>query len=785
VALATALPVATLASPPGRAPVPLNADLTGRVTDSMYGKPLSGADLLVARNNSVIARVTADQFGSWRVHDLAPGTYQVTARLIGFTPQTRTVEIGTSAADVVLDIKLAPSVVQLNEIGVTASPVALNTRTGDQVFKESDYQGAPTQTTSQILQQSIAGAARAPTGEVHIRGQHAEYTYYIDGLPVPPGISGSLNELFDPTVVNTINFQTGGWDAEYGRRNAAIVNVQTKVPSGPFHLSATGYAGNYASNGQTLTMSANSGKFGFFVAGTRQATDLRREPVVADTDAAGHITDIKNYSNDGQDLFGFAKMQYVATDHDLINLDANFSRSRFATPFDSAAGVIDDRQQDINHFVNLSWQHRDIAGAHSGSEAFAGVYFRHGALNYTPGVNDDPTFSFQPDPTLYNISEDRSFNIYGLKADYLLQSTPHLNFKFGTDLSITRGAEAFAATDASGNPGPASNSPLNGSDQAVYAESVIQPSEKVEFRVGLRYDRHQYPLSATDNASVDQVSPRFRVNVYPNAATNIWFYYGRLFVPTNTEDLRSITTAATGGDVSTPTVPERDHFFELGYIHRFSGVVAKVSVYHKISSPGIDDTQIPGSAITTDVNIDQVRITGIEAVLEVRPGGPLSGFANLSINHAYGTGAVTGAFLAETPPTQPFDLDHDQRMSVVAGLTFSSSQLLVTATGIYGSGLTNGLTPNAPGLPGFDPTQDPTPVLGTGLFDFNKPFKVDPNFIVNASAGYSINSGKTSLRPQVFVDNLFNSKYTLKGAFFSGASFGRPRTFSVRLTVGI
>ena len=55
VAIATALPVATLASPPGRGPAPLNADLTGRVTDSMYGKPLSGADLLVTRSSSVIA----------------------------------------------------------------------------------------------------------------------------------------------------------------------------------------------------------------------------------------------------------------------------------------------------------------------------------------------------------------------------------------------------------------------------------------------------------------------------------------------------------------------------------------------------------------------------------------------------------------------------------------------------------------------------------------------------------------------------------------------------------
>src|SRR5438477_637779 len=104
------------------------------------------------------------------------------------------------------------------------------TRTGDETFKMEQYHGAPTNTTSQIVQQSIAGAARAPTGEVHIRGQHAEYTYYVDGVPVPSGISGSLNELFDPMVANGINFKTGGWDAEYGNKNTAIVNVLTRIP---------------------------------------------------------------------------------------------------------------------------------------------------------------------------------------------------------------------------------------------------------------------------------------------------------------------------------------------------------------------------------------------------------------------------------------------------------------------------------------------------------------------------------------------------------------------------
>src|SRR5438128_116368 len=158
-----------------------------------------------------------------------------------------------------------------------AAPLAVDTRTGNQIFKQNDYHGAPTNTTSQILQQSIVGAARAPTGEVHIRGQHAEYTYYVDGVPVPSGISGSLNELFDPQVVNQIDFQTGGWDAEYGNKNAAVVNVNTRIPTGGAHVDASGYGGSFNANGGALNLSTNAGKWGFFFSGARQSTDMGRE----------------------------------------------------------------------------------------------------------------------------------------------------------------------------------------------------------------------------------------------------------------------------------------------------------------------------------------------------------------------------------------------------------------------------------------------------------------------------------------------------------------------------
>jgi hypothetical protein len=760
-------------------------DVTGAVTDSASGKPLAGADVSLAQKGQIVARTSTDDFGRFRIHDLSAGVYQLEVRLIGFRPAARDIEITDRGGEVNATFLLSPAPVELQALEVSAAPVAVDTRTGNQVFKQNEFQGSPTLTTSQIVQQAIAGAARAPTGEVHIRGQHAEFTYYVDGIPVPPGISGSLNELFDPSIVNEINFQTGGWDAEYGLRNAAIVNITTRVPAGPFHADVSSYVGSFASNGQTVNLSGNSGKFGLFLSGTRQATDLRREAVVADTDAAGNITAIRNYANHGNDLFGFGKLSYVPTDHDLVNLDVSWSRSRFQTPFDSTAGIIDDQQQDVNGFVNLGWRHQVTSGHTAGSELFVGAFYRHGSLAYTPGANDDPTFAFAPDTTLYNISEDRTFNLAGVKLDYLLRLSERLSFKAGTQSSLVRGHENFSAFNASGS-GPSSDSPLDGNDVGVYVQTQIAPSEKGELRTGIRFDNHNYPVSPTENANTSQFSPRVRLSFFPDPGTTIWAYYGRLFLPTNTEDLRAITSAGQGGVALQPTIPERDHFFELGLTHRFPfGVVAKLSAYHKRSSPGIDDTQVPGTAITTDVNIEQVRITGIESTLEIRPPGPVTGFLNLAIAHAYGYGAVTGGFFPVTPPAQTFDLDHDQRLSATAGLTYGGQGLLLTVTGIYGSGLTNGLTPNTPGVAGFDPTLPSTGPLGTGLFDFNKEFKVDPSFILNASASYTFTAGGLLLRPQVYVDNVFDKLYLLKGAFFSGTTFGRPRTVQVRLNVGI
>ena len=760
---------AAIAAPPPAVAVRVDGDIAGTVIDSSTGRPLGGGDVRILRGAEVVAATTTDPFGRFTIHNLAAGQYTVEVRFLGFRAGRREVTVAAAEGLTALDFPLAPVPLEIAAVEVKAAvPLAVDTRTGDQIFKQNDYHGAPTNTTSQILQQSIVGAARAPTGEVHIRGQHAEYTYYVDGVPVPAGISGSLNELFDPQVVNQIDFQTGGWDAEYGNKNAAVVNVTTRIPAGGFHSDLSGYGGSFGTSGEGVSASTNAGRLGLFFSGASQVTDMRREPVVFDTAANA----VENFHNHGNDIFGFGKIQYVPSTRDVVNLDINRSRTRFAVPFDSVEGIIDDHQQDVNGFVNLGWRRRLGADAESETEAtgelFAALFFRDGSLHYVPGAGDQPSFIFYPDTTPYNLTENRSFRTTGIKLDYTVRPHHGLEFKTGVLAGFTTGHEDFETADSAGNPGPASNSSLRGSDVGVYAQTAIAPSDHIELRAGARFDNHNAPFAGNQH----QLSPRIKLSFFPNPANTFYLYYGRLFLPTNVEDLRAITSVADSGVVAAPTLPERDHFLEAGYVHRFpAGVVAKLSGYYKRSSPGIDDNTVPGSAITTSVNIDQVRITGIEGVLEIRPPGPVSAYANVALNHAYAFGAITGGFFPAQPPAGTFDLDHDQRLSAVGSLLYSNQGLFVSATGIYGSGLTNGA--------------DPDSTYGTGVFDFNKAIKVDPSFILNASAGYTFVVRGTVLRPQVYVENVLDHKYLLKGAFFSGASLGRPRSVQVRLNVGL
>src|SRR5207245_9268524 len=161
VLLAAAFAPSAGATPP-RVPPP-SGDIGGSVADSTNGTPLPGGEVRVMRAGGTVAIATTDAFGRYVIHNLPAGAYTVEVRYLGYRAETREVTVQGEDQRAAADFRLVAIPLNLSAVEVTAAvPLAVDTRTGNQIFKQRDYHGSPTTAPSQLIQQPIVGPARAP-----------------------------------------------------------------------------------------------------------------------------------------------------------------------------------------------------------------------------------------------------------------------------------------------------------------------------------------------------------------------------------------------------------------------------------------------------------------------------------------------------------------------------------------------------------------------------------------------------------------------------------------------
>jgi len=106
----------------------------------------------------------------------------------------------------------------------------ISPRASETVISAASIANKPSNTTfSSLITSAVAGAAAAPNGDIHIRGSHGQYSYYLDGAPLPANVSGSFSDLINPKSIQTLRVFTGGFPAEYGGQLAAIFDVTAKA----------------------------------------------------------------------------------------------------------------------------------------------------------------------------------------------------------------------------------------------------------------------------------------------------------------------------------------------------------------------------------------------------------------------------------------------------------------------------------------------------------------------------------------------------------------------------
>ena len=85
--------------------------------------------------------------------------------------------------------------------------------------------GAATPMNQVLLQ--APGVVQDSYGGLHVRGDHANLQYRINGVIIPESIGG-FGQTLDARTIHSVKLLTGALPAQYGLRTAAVVDITTK-----------------------------------------------------------------------------------------------------------------------------------------------------------------------------------------------------------------------------------------------------------------------------------------------------------------------------------------------------------------------------------------------------------------------------------------------------------------------------------------------------------------------------------------------------------------------------
>lgn len=688
--------------------------ITGTVTDAL-GRPLKDAGLELQNSaGKVVARAQSDASGRFTFANVAPAVYAIVASKTSFKTATAIVSVtGQRAKPLTLALQseaaLSLTVVaqRLNKARNSLSP-----QTGGSVyhFSEQAIQDLPEGNNTQLNQMLLQapGVVQDSFGQLHVRGDHANLQYRINGVQLPEGITG-FGQVLGPRFAQNISLLTGALPAQFGLRTAGIVDIQTKEGLLDNGGDVDFYGGQRATVQPSFEYGGSAGKINYFVTGQYASTSRGVEPPTPGP------SPIHDQAYQGQ---GFGYFSYFLNPTTRLSLIAGSVANHFEIPANpgqpqvfALAGVpgypsagVNENQFEQNYFGVFSLQ------------GTIGPDFDYQIAPFTRYS----TVSFKPDfdgDLIYNGAASRVFRSdfgNGVQADATYRTFATHTFRLGAYFDAERAEidnheATFPIDTATGNP---SNVPISLVDNtalqtwiySVYAQDEWKPVEKLTINYGVRFDLYDGLTRA------DQASPRVGAVYKLFKDTTLHAAYARYFTPPPTElvTVGSIQKFAntTGAPASlgngNPTV-ERDHYFDAGATQQIiPGLNVGIDSYYKKARDLIDEGQFGPALIFETFNYAKGRVYGVEQTSSYTHEN-LYLYENFDYSVAQGTQIESGQFNFAPEELKYIGdhyifLDHDQTFSASAGAVYKWRGFIFSLDGIYGSGLRRGFA-NTGNLP--------------------------------------------------------------------------------------
>ncbi|MGH7992042.1 MAG: TonB-dependent receptor [Limisphaerales bacterium] len=596
-------------------------------------------------------------------------------------------------------------------------------------------QGANAPFNEVILRAPGVAQDSAANGDLHVRGEHANLQYRINGVQLPEGITGFGLEL-DPRFVESMQLITGSLPAEYGFRTAGVVDIHTR--SGAFENGGTVdlYGGSYDTFRPSFEYGGSQGKWNYFMDGSFDQNSLGIENPTPSTHA---------FHDETEQYKAFAYGSRILSDTSRVTVMGSASYSTFQVP--NTPGLQNDPANYSAPGGN-TWNMRADSGLpptfdsstlneNQLEQNYYGVVTYQksaGDLNFQASVlgrNSDVHFMPDPIGDLFFNGEASDVNrqLYsgGLQADasYALGDKHTIR---GGVLLLDEYVSADSTTtvfpvDGSGNPtGPAfpimNNQVLHGLFAGAYIQDEWKILPQVTINYGARFDEYYSSF-----LKANQPSPRVNVIYQPTDGTTLHAGYARYFTPPPVENVPASTVTAfdntsgsTGNDEDSPVQAERANYFDAGISHKITKhLQVGVDGYYKTAKHQLDDGLFGQSLVLSAFNYAKGRIYGVEFTGSYNQGG-FSAYANLAWSQAYGEDWESAQFLFG--PGGPGSdlayvqnhyiyLDHDQRVTGSFGASYTWHEgehyrTMIYTDAIYGSGLRSSVnTPNDSSVPAY------------------------------------------------------------------------------------
>ncbi len=206
----------------------------GKVThgDGSANEPLEFVSVQIA--GTAIGALT-ELDGTYSISAPQADTIKVTFRCIGFHEITR--KLIEPANDVTLNVKMLPSISDLQEVTVTdfrKQITSMQTVDADAYRLSPDVSGG----SIESLLTTMAGvnSSNEMSSQYSVRGgSYDENSVYINGVEVyrPQLVSSGQQEglsIINPDMVKEVNFSTGGFSAEYGDKMSSVLDISYRQP---------------------------------------------------------------------------------------------------------------------------------------------------------------------------------------------------------------------------------------------------------------------------------------------------------------------------------------------------------------------------------------------------------------------------------------------------------------------------------------------------------------------------------------------------------------------------